>query len=489
MPQPELSKKEQKKAEKDRKKLQLQQEKESKKRQAQEDKESKKLRAQEEKESKKRGAAEPEPKPEPTADPPLDDEPSLSDEEPPPPPPLAPDEEPSAPQDLAGWLAARGLSAQLSSVQATMVEAEIPEHGIVPLLSGMDQSELDQFMASCAVLDHDAKQNARFAQAVAGTPSEAQPQPQPQPQPREQDQGQEPEEEQEEEEEEEAGVDDAELELGLEELDDMVDLDDGEREEVVAEAGSPEGAEEAAAPSFLELFNQLDEEGNGFLTITELRNTLGDEAEAMMETADINRDGIITYEKFELWARTAFGTMSEALRMLDVPEEKDTLSAELSVLAAFKMKAADGLPTQTKTDLPEPEPEPEPDPEPDPEPVDMTEQDLLEDLEDLDDWKMQSDEVTQRLWKLFQEIDVEGTGALDRDDVARLSQNMGADLTEMELDQAMGEMDADGSGEADFEEFHTWWVNVGDEKSKWALLLDAKDDRRERELRAAFEYV
>ena len=54
-----------------------------------------------------------------------------------------------------------------------MVEAEIPEHGIVPLLSGMDQSELDQFMASCAVLDHDAKQNARFAQAVAGTPSEA----------------------------------------------------------------------------------------------------------------------------------------------------------------------------------------------------------------------------------------------------------------------------------------------------------------------------
>ena len=373
-----------------------------------------------------------------------------------------------------------------------MVEAEIPEHGIVPLLSGMDQSELDQFMASCAVLDHDAKQNTRFAQAVAGTPSEAQPQPQPQP--REQEQEQEPEEEQEgeEEEEEEAGVDDAELELGLEELDDMVDLDDGEQEEqeeVVAEAGSPEGAEEAAAPSFLELFNQLDEEGNGFLTITELRNTLGDEAEAMMETADINRDGIITYEKFELWARTAFGTMSEALRMLDVPEEEDTLSAELSVLAAFKMKAADGLPTQTKTDLPEPEPEPEPDPEPDPEPVDMTEQDLLEDLEDLDDWKMQSDEVTQRLWKLFQEIDVEGTGALDRDDVARLSQNMGADLTEMELDQAMGEMDADGSGEADFEEFHTWWVNVGDEKSKWALLLDAKDDRRERELRAAFEYV
>ena len=62
-------------------------------------------------------------------------------------------------------------------------------------------------------------------------------------------------------------------------------------------------------------------------------------------------------------------------------------------------------------------------------------------------------------------------------------------LSGLELDQAMGEMDADGSGEADFEEFHTWWVNVGDEKSKWALLLDAKDDRRERELRAAFEYV
>ena len=58
MPQPELSKKEQKKAEKDRKKLRLQEEKESRKRQAQEEKESKRLQAQEEKESKKRAAAE-----------------------------------------------------------------------------------------------------------------------------------------------------------------------------------------------------------------------------------------------------------------------------------------------------------------------------------------------------------------------------------------------------------------------------------------------
>lgn len=44
-------------------------------------------------------------------------------------------------------------------------------------------------------------------------------------------------------------------------------------------------------------------------------------------------------------------------------------------------------------------------------------------------------------------------------------------------------------GEVDFEEFHTWWLNVGEEKSQWASLLEARDDRRDRELRGAFDAI
>ena len=56
----------------------------------------------------------------------------------------------------------------------------------------------------------------------------------------------------------------------------------------------------------------------------------------------------------------------------------------------------------------------------------------------------------QRLWSLFQEIDVDSAGEIDSEQVDQLLQNMGAELTEAELDMAMAEMDVEGTGLIDF---------------------------------------
>ena len=70
---------------------------------------------------------------------------------------------------------------------------------------------------------------------------------------------------------------------------------------------------------------------------------------------------------------------------------------------------------------------------------------------------MVTDAELKHLRKLFAEIDEDGSGMLDRDEVYALAENLGATLSTAELDAAMAEMDADGSGEVDFEEFAEWW--------------------------------
>lgn len=52
---------------------------------------------------------------------------------------------------------------------------------------------------------------------------------------------------------------------------------------------------------------------------------------------------------------------------------------------------------------------------------------------------------------------MDGSGLLDREEVAQLSKRLGAPLTKVKLDAAMANMDHDGSGEVDFDEFKDWW--------------------------------
>ena len=89
----------------------------------------------------------------------------------------------------------------------------------------------------------------------------------------------------------------------------------------------------------------------------------------------------------------------------------------------------------------------------------MTETDLLEELEDLSDFSIGQDETTQRLLTLFQKFDVGNIGKLDKDRIANLLQNMGAEITDEELDLVMTEIDVEGTGLIDFEELVTWWFN------------------------------
>ena len=72
--------------------------------------------------------------------------------------------------------------------------------------------------------------------------------------------------------------------------------------------------------------------------------------------------------------------------------------------------------------------------------------------------------------EMFQRIDVDGSGTLDRSEIAQLSASMGTVLDDGELDTAMAEMDGDDSGAVDQDEFRRWWFRP--ERMQLRQLLD-----------------
>ena len=73
----------------------------------------------------------------------------------------------------------------------------------------------------------------------------------------------------------------------------------------------------------------------------------------------------------------------------------------------------------------------------------------------------------QEMWELFQEMDSDASGLLEREEVSKLAYTLGRLLSERDLSDAMGLMDKDGSGGVDFPEFLTWWLANKNEKGKW----------------------
>ena len=80
----------------------------------------------------------------------------------------------------------------------------------------------------------------------------------------------------------------------------------------------------------------------------------------------------------------------------------------------------------------------------------------------------------EQLMELFNEIDADGGGTLDRQEIKQLADKLGVAMTKRELDQAMAEMDKDGGGEVDFEEFAEWWR---EQEGKKSALMSALNDR------------
>ena len=91
---------------------------------------------------------------------------------------------------------------------------------------------------------------------------------------------------------------------------------------------------------------------------------------------------------------------------------------------------------------------------------------------------------------LFNKIDTDGSGFLDREEIAQLSVELGKPLTEAELDKAMLSMDADGSGEVDLEEFVGWFeaMKAAGEMPSWGAALAELQSKmraeKEKEMRA-----
>ena len=77
-------------------------------------------------------------------------------------------------------------------------------------------------------------------------------------------------------------------------------------------------------------------------------------------------------------------------------------------------------------------------------------------------------------WCLFCEADADGSGGLDRDEVKTLARQLGYPLSAVELDEAMAEMDTDGGGTVEFDEFLAWFRRIQDAgggKTSWAKQL------------------
>lgn len=59
---------------------------------------------------------------------------------------------------------------------------------------------------------------------------------------------------------------------------------------------------------------------------------------------------------------------------------------------------------------------------------------------------------------MFDGLDVDGSGDLDRDEVSQLAYNLGLELSPEGQAEMFDKMDADGSGEIDFDEFFAWYT-------------------------------
>ena len=83
--------------------------------------------------------------------------------------------------------------------------------------------------------------------------------------------------------------------------------------------------------------------------------------------------------------------------------------------------------------------------------------------------------------EVFDAVDKDKNGRLDRSEIADVGLKLGRYLTATDLAAGMSEMDMDGDGTVDFAEFQVWWwrtgrLNASEQlEAKWAAFTNRFD--------------
>merc|ERR1719321_257907 len=83
--------------------------------------------------------------------------------------------------------------------------------------------------------------------------------------------------------------------------------------------------------------------------------------------------------------------------------------------------------------------------------------------------------------KVFDELDVNGDGQLDREEVRLAAVKLGRVLSARQLDLAMKDMDTDNSGTVDFEEFSEYWSCGGQLSDVLGVAVGLRYEAQQRE--------
>jgi Ca2+-binding EF-hand superfamily protein len=89
----------------------------------------------------------------------------------------------------------------------------------------------------------------------------------------------------------------------------------------------------------------------------------------------------------------------------------------------------------------------------------------------------------EKLKGIFDAIDEDHSGYLDRAELGNLAERAGRHLTDRQLDDAMQHMDADNSGEVEFEEFVDWWEHGKVEPPQGSVVFQRITEQVERKVR------
>lgn len=92
-------------------------------------------------------------------------------------------------------------------------------------------------------------------------------------------------------------------------------------------------------------------------------------------------------------------------------------------------------------------------------------------------WNKEDELENQQVKKMFDDIDTDGGGSLDRAETTALFKKLQIDLSDEQYEQVFKELDGDGEGQIDFEEFQSWWFLKKNGKPRMnkcpSLFLDA----------------